>query len=154
MPGEVALVIEEALVVADLNDDPGWRQLGNNWRLRTIAECPIAKEDNGEAHLRDHINVLFMAGAPPSILCGSDLTREGGVSALDIIYSGTEPHDIRPKTAKALRFRGSGSAEAGTESGEYVFAKKVHHPGTKPNRFPDRALQQAIVMSGGSAFTG
>jgi hypothetical protein len=154
VPGEAEVVIDEALVLVGLDADPDWRNLGSNWRLRTIAECPIAKEDHGEPHLRDHIDVLFMAGPLPSIMVGSELTRGDGTSALDIIYSGTPAHVIEPRAAKALRWRGPGSAEHGTESGEYVFAKRVHHPGTRPNRFVDRALQQAIVMSGGSAFTG
>lgn len=150
---ESEVIIDEALVVAGLGADPDWRNLGNDWRLRAIAECPIGKEDDGGTHLRDTIVVLFDGGAVPSILCGSELTRGDGVSALDLIYSGTPAHIIRAK-GKALRFRGAGSEESGVESGEWVFRKSVKHPGTKANRFIDRALQQAVVMSGGSAFTG
>lgn len=152
---ESEVVISESLLLASLGDDPDWRHMGNDWRLRAIAECPIGKEDHEGGHLRDEIVVLFMGGSDPSILCGSELTRPGdGVSALDLIYSGTPAHVIRAKPGHALRFRGAGSEEANVESGEWVFRKSVRHPGTKANKFIDRALQQAIVMSGGSAFTG
>ena len=154
MPGEAIVEISEALVLAGLGADPDWRTLGNDWRIRAIAECPIGKEDDGGAHLRDTIEVIHEGGAVPSILCGSVLTREHGVSALDLIYSGTPAHVIRAKPGHALRFRGSGSAEGDIESGQWVFRRSVRHPGTKANKFVDRAIQQAIVMSGGSAFTG
>lgn len=39
---------------------------------------------------------------------------------------GTPPHIIRAKNAKALHFK---------VDGEDVFAKTVHHPGTRPNPF-------------------
>ena len=43
---------------------------------------------------------------------------------------GTRPHLIMPVRARALRF------EAG---GRIVFTKLVHHPGTRPNPFVQRA---------------
>ena len=50
------------------------------------------------------------------------------------IQEGTRPHIITPKGAGyPLRF------EVG---GRVVFAYLVHHPGTKPNRFVDRAYQK------------
>lgn len=39
---------------------------------------------------------------------------------------GTKPHEIRPKQGKALRF---------TVNGRVVYARVVHHPGTKPAHF-------------------
>lgn len=49
------------------------------------------------------------------------------------IMSGTQPHMIYAKNAKALRF------EMG---GRVIFAKYVSHPGTKPNAFMDRAYSR------------
>ncbi len=49
-----------------------------------------------------------------------------------LVLEGTRPHIIRPRRAKALRF------EVG---GEVVFARKVRHPGTRPNNFLARALR-------------
>src|SRR3972149_11737081 len=42
------------------------------------------------------------------------------------VVSGTRPHVIRPVRARALRF---------TVGGRVVYAKIVHHPGTRPNDF-------------------
>lgn len=47
------------------------------------------------------------------------------------VNDGTRPHIIRPKNAKALRFR---------VGGQVVYARVVHHPGTKARPFLDRAL--------------
>jgi hypothetical protein len=45
-----------------------------------------------------------------------------------IHHEGTRPHIIVPVKAKALRF--PGAAPSG-----FIFAKRVNHPGTKPNRY-------------------
>lgn len=42
-------------------------------------------------------------------------------------HEGTRPHTIRPRNASVLSFIGAG--------GQRVFASKVEHPGTRPNRF-------------------
>lgn len=44
------------------------------------------------------------------------------------LHEGTEPHDIAPRAARALRFYSQ-------RVGGFVFARIVHHPGTKPNRY-------------------
>jgi len=49
------------------------------------------------------------------------------------VEKGTRPHIIRPVRARALRFQ---------VGGEIVFAKLVHHPGTKPNPFMRRAAER------------
>lgn len=51
-------------------------------------------------------------------------------------HEGTPPHIIRPRFKKALRFPGPGK-------GGVVFARVVHHPGTKPNRFLTDSLRAA-----------
>ena len=48
------------------------------------------------------------------------------------VISGTRPHLIEARNAKALRF---------TVGGRVVFAKSVQHPGTKPNPYPKRAAR-------------
>lgn len=50
-------------------------------------------------------------------------------------HEGTKPHIIIPRTAKALRF---------TIGNQVVFAKRVVHPGTKPNRFLTDALREVV----------
>lgn len=46
---------------------------------------------------------------------------------------GTQPHTIRAKHAKALAFPGAGGT---------VFRREVNHPGTKPVRMFERALDE------------
>ncbi|WP_405759431.1 hypothetical protein OG234_13145 [Streptomyces sp. NBC_01420] len=48
------------------------------------------------------------------------------------VLDGTRPHVIVPRRAKALRF---------TVGGDVVFARRVRHPGTRPNDFLGRALR-------------
>jgi hypothetical protein len=52
--------------------------------------------------------------------------------AVRYVLDGTRPHIIVPRRAKALRFEAGGSI---------VFAKRVRHPGTRPNNFLARALR-------------
>jgi len=64
--------------------------------------------------------------------------RQGARTKAGVFYGhfvrgGTRPHVIRPYRAKALRF------EVG---GRVVFAQQVNHPGTKPNPYHVRTLDQ------------
>jgi hypothetical protein len=57
------------------------------------------------------------------------------------VINGTRPHEIRPVAARALRW---------IDASGVHFAKVVHHPGTKPNNFPDRVkaeLKDEIIAS-------
>ena len=51
------------------------------------------------------------------------------------VVKGTAPHEIRPVNATCLAFEAPG--------GGMVFAQLVHHPGTKPNPFMERAAEDA-----------
>lgn len=50
------------------------------------------------------------------------------------VVNGTPPHTIEARPGRYLRFMVSGVT---------LFRRKVRHPGTKPNRFPDRAARRA-----------
>lgn len=50
-------------------------------------------------------------------------------------HDGTKPHTILPKSAKTLRFN---------SHGKIVYAKVVHHPGTRPNRYLTDNLRKVI----------
>lgn len=64
---------------------------------------------------------------------GSDLEYAAAV------HDGTRPHQIRPKTARALRFR---------IGGRIVYARVVNHPGTRGKPFLDRALREVAAQRG------
>lgn len=61
------------------------------------------------------------------------------------VNDGTRPHIIRPRRAKALRFR---------VGGRIVYASVVHHPGTKARPFLDDALRQVAAARGYSFREG
>jgi hypothetical protein len=53
---------------------------------------------------------------------------------------GTPPHVIEAKNAKALHFKDGAIASSLGFSGDDVFLKRVHHPGTAPNPFLRQTL--------------
>lgn len=57
-----------------------------------------------------------------------------GVAYGFFVRSGTRPHIIRPRNARALRWT--------TPGGDVVFAAFVRHPGTRPNPYHERVLAQ------------
>lgn len=68
---------------------------------------------------------------------------------------GSRPHVIEPKHASVLAWPGSaknrrltGRARVGTKSSDMVFAKKVNHPGTKPQPFLIPAAKAALKRAG------
>ena len=73
----------------------------------------------------------------------SSLKGKEGIVKTDLEYAkhviyGTSAHTITVKNKKALSDINSGS----THKKGVVFGKRVRHPGTKPNNFPARALNQ------------
>jgi len=61
------------------------------------------------------------------------VTVYSNVAYAGFVNDGTRPHIIRPRRAKALRFR---------VGGRIVYARVVNHPGTKARPFLDRALEE------------
>ncbi|MFE7530877.1 hypothetical protein ACFU7Y_34960 [Kitasatospora sp. NPDC057542] len=53
--------------------------------------------------------------------------------ATRFVLDGTRPHIIRPRNRRALRFE---------VAAQVVYARLVHHPGTRPNNFLGRALRE------------
>lgn len=88
---------------------------------------------------------IAMATAPGSmkqrirpIIKGSKMNPLGIVMvdhpAAHYVMNGTKPHEIRPRNKKVLRF---------TVGGTVVYARRVDHPGTKPNPFLWKAMLAA-----------
>ncbi len=69
-----------------------------------------------------------------------------------IIEHGSRPHEITPKAAQALRFAASPSGRrlsgAPRKGAAVVFARRVHHPGTKPYPFLLPGAKRAVASSG------
>jgi hypothetical protein len=60
-----------------------------------------------------------------------------GAPYVVFVASGTRPYLIRPVRARALRF---------VVDGAIVFSTLVHHPGTKPNPFVQRASERLAQL--------
>lgn len=67
------------------------------------------------------------------------------VEYADMVHGGTRPHIIRPRNAQVLRFK---------VGGRFVYAKLVHHPGTRAQPFLDRALREVAAARGYSFRSG
>lgn len=90
-----------------------------------IKEAPANKEIGQGARLRQSFFVRMY-----DKLSGTLYNRQP--YAL-YVHEGTRPHEIRPKNKKVLANKRTGQ----------VFGKVVHHPGTQPNRFLERAVEKS-----------
>lgn len=95
--------------------------------------CPV---DTG--NLRDSISVRSQGD---SIVIGPDM---GQAPYAGYVEFGTAPHEIRPRSAKALRF---------TIGSQVVFARVVHHPGTRAAHYVAGAFEQWLNQLGPMAAT-
>ena len=75
----------------------------------------------------------------------SKFTIGSDVEYAAFVNDGTRPHIIRPRRAQALRF---------VIGGRVVFAKVVHHPGTRARPFLDKALREVAASRGYSFRNG
>lgn len=69
----------------------------------------------------------------------------------EFVNDGTRPHVIRPKRAHTLRRSSRGVVKPALRfvvGGRVVFARVVHHPGTRPNPFLDRAVREIAAPKG------
>lgn len=67
------------------------------------------------------------------------------------VERGTRPHTITPKAAKALRFAVGGNRRlsgAPRSGAPVVFARVVHHPGTKPYPYLLPGAKRAVSGAG------
>jgi len=55
----------------------------------------------------------------------------------ELVEFGTPPHIIKPQSKQALKFKPKGSKD-------FIFAKEVRHPGTRPNPFIRNAIQTKL----------
>jgi hypothetical protein len=71
-----------------------------------------------------------------AVIVGKHVRIESTHDATMFVIKGTRPHIIRPRYRKALKFN---------VKGRTVFAKVVHHPGTKANDFLTKALREVAA---------
>jgi hypothetical protein len=86
---------------------------------------------SGIQQMMSRLQALHTAAA---LLARTDC-RVGSPSPIALyMNAGTQPHLIRARNARVLRFQVGGSTR---------FARSVRHPGTRPLRFFERGAQQA-----------
>lgn len=84
---------------------------------------PFAESIHGEAHLGGAGFLVGMMTAQPELA--------------GWLKHGTRPHLIEPRQKKALHW---------TSSGGDFFAKSVQHPGTSPNKWEEKAYEEAAIV--------
>lgn len=98
-------------------------------RAERIALAARADAPKKTGRLARSIKVTYYYGLNPYVTIGSDLDY-----AKDV-HDGTRPHLIAPEKARVLRF---------VVRGRVIYAREVHHPGTRPNKFLERHLRKAL----------
>jgi hypothetical protein len=93
----------------------------------------LAPVDTGRLRASIRVERRSFFGLRQRWTIGSD------VEYAPMVNDGTRPHLIRPRRAQVLRFK---------VGGRTVFAKVVHHPGTRARPFLDRALQDVARNRG------
>ncbi|HEX6518279.1 MAG TPA: HK97 gp10 family phage protein [Nocardioidaceae bacterium] len=93
----------------------------------------LAPVDTGRLRASIRVERRSFFGLRQRWTVGSD------VEYAPMVNDGTRPHVIRPRRAKALRFK---------VGGRTVYAAVVRHPGTRARPFLDRALQEVARARG------
>jgi hypothetical protein len=117
------------------------------WQIGTVAEAKLAvPRKTGTLGRSIRAGTLFSDHA----------VVEAAVNYAAFVEYGTRPHIIRPRNGKFLRFpanarsaRLTGSVRRG---GDAVFAREVHHPGTKPRPFLVPGARAALTKVGLTAL--
>jgi HK97 gp10 family phage protein len=117
-----------------------WTRLAVRWadevgpltRTALKAKAPVGK-GQGAGRLRDSIRYQrrTLGGAVV-------LEFTANTPYAKYVLSGTSAHEIRPKAARVLHWVDA--------SGNDRFAAAVRHPGTKPNRFPEKAVLPLLPL--------
>ncbi|UJE15677.1 hypothetical protein SEA_LIGMA_22 [Gordonia phage Ligma] len=100
------------------------RKIANQARMRV----PVRTGNLGRSILEDPVTMV------------GPFRVEGGVTAhahyAAAVHEGTRPHIIRPRNASVLKF---------DVGGRTIFAREVHHPGTRARPFLRNAAEQVIA---------
>ena len=99
----------------------------------------IAISANREQKLLVHRKTGTTARTIGYRMVGTNKVQTYAAGAAIFLEDGTRPHEITPNARKALRFAASPAGARLTGSprkgAPVVFAKRVHHPGTRPYPF-------------------
>jgi hypothetical protein len=117
------------------------------WQIGTVAEAKLL--------VRRKTGFLGRSIGPGDLFSDHAIVVARAPYAGDVEY-GTRPHIIRPRTKSILRFPANGRSARLTGSlrrgGDAVFAREVHHPGTKPHPFLVPGARAALTKVGLTAL--
>ncbi len=102
--------------------------------LRTIQLDAVAEAKKRVPRRTGHL----ARSIGPGSLTGSSAIVHARTNYAPIVELGSRPHVIKPKNKRVLAWPAGGtrlSGRARTGSGRRIFARIVHHPGTKPQPF-------------------
>lgn len=137
-------VILDPIAIRNLMHSPGGPVMRNMIvRGERVKQAAIKFAPVRTGNLRDHIVKRIVATPEgPGVLVGVE-----NVPYAIWVHEGAKPHIIVPRNAKMLAWPASdrtGSFDMQNFGpGSMIFARLVHHPGNKPNRFLIRALRAA-----------
>jgi hypothetical protein len=128
-----------------LKDSP--RGILRQWQIGTVAEAKLAVPRK-----TGHLGRSIRAGN----LFSDHAVVEATVNYAAYVEYGTRAHIIRPRNKRILRFPANGHSARLTGSvrrgGDAVFAREVHHPGTKPRPFLVPGARAALTKVGLTAL--
>lgn len=112
-------------------------------RLAARDAARVAREVEARAKQLAPVDTGRLRGSiqaqPRFTFRGPTVRVSADVNYATFVENGTAPHVIRPRNAKALKFK---------IGGRVVFARVVHHPGTKAVHFMARAVRQVGIRNG------
>ena len=127
----------------------GGEKIMRNLALSTVREAKLLVPRK-TGNLGRSIHIVSVSTYSATVAAGA------GYAAF--VEFGTRPHEITPKARKALRWAATdeGRRLTGTPRkaaqrgglGGVVFAKRVHHPGTRPEPFMLPGAKAAIAKGG------
>lgn len=126
-------------------------------RLHAIQKNPpVLREIQIRAVREAKLRVARKTGHTARTIAPGDLTPTFAIvqaaGAAPFLEFGTRPHTIVPRSKKVLSWtqgkRLSGRNRTGRAAGGRVFAKKVRHPGTRPQPFLLPAAVEAVKQVG------
>lgn len=143
----------DSFIKREVTNDTGWRTMGLRMTQRSIGNAPVSSQPAGASGtegpelvgggLRDSLFGRYTFGDDATIMIGSSHgVGEDNLNLLALVEQGTEPHIIAPVNSPVLVF-------TSRKWGLVITPNPVHHPGTKPNRFIERSMQQILHESAG-----
>lgn len=127
-------------------------------RLKAIQHGgPTLKDIQIRAVREAKLRVARKTGHTARTIAPGDLTDSYTIvtaaGAAPFLEFGTRPHVIRPRNKKMLSWPANASGRrlsgrARTNAGPRIFARKVNHPGTRPQPFLLPGAQEAVRQVG------